>query len=77
MAIATVLAIAFVIGQGAAVWAFLKFVRSFGAYTASHEKLTVALMYTHESNLAIHEANKQILAKLTDMQARIKTKGVA
>jgi len=62
--LASVVAIALVLAQGAAVWAFLHFVRSFGAYTESQRQLTAALLTTHESNLLLHRAQVQMLEEL-------------
>lgn len=70
MAIATILAIAMILAQGAAVWGFLRFVKSFGAYTASQEKMTNALLYTHESNLLVHQANLRVLAELQKLRRK-------
>jgi hypothetical protein len=60
----SVLAAAVVIAQGFAVWGFLRFVKSFGAYTESQQAMTRALLHAHESNLALHEQNISILQEL-------------
>ena len=70
--LATLVACGLILAQLGAVWAFLRFVKSFGAYTASQEKLAAALLYTHESNLAVHESNRQLLDRLAAMQERAK-----
>lgn len=62
--LAMVVACALVIAQGLAVLAFLRFVKSFGAYTESHQKMTNALIYTHESSLLIHQQQQKILEEL-------------
>ena len=77
MMFSTILAIGLVIAQGAVVWGFLRFVKSFGAYTASQQQLTAALLYTHESNLALHQSNQCMLERLATLQASLKTKEVA
>ena len=77
MVMATVIAVAVVVAQGAAVWGFLRFVKSFGAYTESQHKLTAALLYTHESNLALHESNERLFQRLAVMQAYANAKEVA
>jgi hypothetical protein len=59
--LSAIVASALVIAQGLVVWAFLRFVKSFGSYTESQQKMTNALLYTHESNLAIHRQNQQML----------------
>lgn len=64
MAIATVLAFALIIAQGVAVWGFLRFVKSFGAYTKAQQELTSAILSTHELNLALHRENQRILEEL-------------
>lgn len=68
MMLATTVAVALILAQGAAVWAFLRFVTSFGAYTKSNESLTAALLTTHESNLLLHQANLRVLAALKQAQ---------
>lgn len=68
MMLATTVALALLLAQGAAVWAFLRFVKSFGAYTKSNESLTAALLTTHESNLLLHQANLRVLAALKQAQ---------
>ena len=55
--LSSIVAAALVLAQGCAVWAFLRFVKTFGAYTASQEKMAAALLYTHESNLILHKQN--------------------
>jgi hypothetical protein len=75
--VATIVALAVVLAQGAAVWAFLRFVNSFGAYTASQQDLTAALLYTHESNMALHESNRKLFERLAVMQAYANAKEVA
>lgn len=62
--VGSIVAVALVIAQGLAVWAFLRFVSSFGAYTESQRELTGALLSTHESNLALHQSNQAILTEL-------------
>lgn len=65
--VGSLVAIALVVAQGLAVWAFLRFVRSFGAYTESQRALTGALLSTHESNLALHQSNQALLTELRRM----------
>lgn len=62
--VTTLLAIAAIIGQGLVLWGFLRFTKSFGAYTESYQAMTLALLSTHESNLAVHAANARILEEL-------------
>jgi hypothetical protein len=76
---ATLIACAVMLAQGAAVWAFLRFVKSFGAYTESQRQLTSALMATHESNLLLHRAQlathdtqMQMLAEVRQLHAKVK-----
>lgn len=64
MVMATILAIAMILAQGAAVWGFLRFVKSFGAYTEAQQALTSAILSTHELNLALHRENQRILEEL-------------
>ena len=71
-----VIAIALMLAQGAAVWGFLRFVQSFGAYTESQKSLTQALLYTHESNLLLHQTNLRLLEKLQEQTVQ-PAKGVA
>lgn len=71
-----VIAIALILAQSAAVWAFLRFVHSFGAYTETQKSLTQALLYTHESNLLVHQTNLRVLEKLKDLHAQ-PMKGIA
>lgn len=70
MAMATVLAISMILAQAAAVWGFLRFVKSFGAYTESQQQMTNALLYTHESNLLVHQANLRVLAELQQLHRK-------
>lgn len=55
----------------------LRFVRSFGAYVESHRELMRALNYTHESNVAIHEASLRILRRLDDLHEAIRKESAA
>lgn len=70
--LSSIVAAAVVIAQGLAVWGFLKFVKSFGAYTLSQQAMTNALLYTHESNLAVHHANLRILDELRTIHTHAK-----
>lgn len=69
--IAGFVAVALVVAQGLAVWAFLRFVRSFGAYTESQRQLTAALLTTHESNLMIHQSNQRMLEELRKLKREV------
>jgi hypothetical protein len=69
--LASLVAAALILAQGAAVWAFLQFVTSFGAYTESHRQLTAALLTTHESNLLLHRAQVQMLEELRAMKLSV------
>lgn len=62
--VASIVACALVLAQACAVWAFLRFVKSFGAYTVSQREMTNALLYTHESSLLIHQQQQKILEEL-------------
>jgi hypothetical protein len=64
MAIASIVAIAYVVGQGVLLWVALRFVSNFGAFVASHERATQELLLTHESNLLVHRSNLAMLDKL-------------
>lgn len=64
MVLASALAASLVVAQGVVVWGFLRFVRSFGAYTESQERFTKALLTTHESNLIVHQQNIKALGEL-------------
>lgn len=66
--LATLVASALILAQGAAVWAFLRFVKSFGGYTESNRQLTAALLTTHESNLLLHRAQVQMLEELRQLK---------
>jgi len=68
MAIASGIAIAYIIGQAVLVWFALRFVKSFGAFVESHERSTKALLLTHESNLIVHQQNLKALAELQRLQ---------
>jgi len=65
-------AIAYVIGQAVLVWFALRFVKSFGAFVASHERSTKALLLTHESNLIVHQQNLKMLGELARLQSLTK-----
>ena len=60
----SLVAMAYVVGQGVLLWALLRFVKSFGAFVESHERSTKALLLTHESNLLVHQQNIKALAAL-------------
>jgi hypothetical protein len=76
LVLSSIVAVALVVAQGLAVWAFLRFVKTFGAYTESQQKMTNALLYTHESNLLLHQETKKMLEELRAMRA-LKAKEVA
>jgi hypothetical protein len=62
--LASVIACLVVVGQGLVFWGFLKFVKSFGAYTESYRSMTTALLATHETNVLLHRENERILEEL-------------
>lgn len=62
--LSSLVAAAVILGQGFAVWGFLRFVKNFGAYTEAQEKFTRALLLTHESNLIVHQQNLKVLVEL-------------
>lgn len=64
----SIVASAVILAQGAAVWGFLRFVKSFGAYTESQRQLTAALLTTHESNLLLHRAQVEMLEELRQLK---------
>lgn len=64
MMLASSVAVALIIAQGFAVWGFLRFVKSFGAYTASQQELTAALLTVHESNHLLHLTNLRLLDEM-------------
>lgn len=64
MIVAVILAVASILGQGAVVWMFLRFVKTFGRYTESQQEFTKALLFTHESNLIVHQHNVKVLEEL-------------
>lgn len=68
MTVATILAIAIILAQCAAVWGFLRFVKSFGAYTESQQAFTSAILSTHELNMALHRENQRILEELKSLR---------
>lgn len=68
MTIASIIALAYVLGQGVLLWVALKFVKNFGAFVASHERATRELLLTHESNLLVHRSNLDMLQQLTDLK---------
>jgi hypothetical protein len=67
MALASIVATAYVLGQGVLLWMLLRFVKSFGAFVESHERSTKQLLLTHESNLIVHKSNLEMLGKLTEL----------
>lgn len=67
MALASTVAIAYVLGQGVFLWVALRFVKSFGAFVESHERATKELLLVHESNNIVHKSNLEMLAKLTEL----------
>lgn len=68
MLLSTVVAVALILAQGFAVWAFLKFVKTFGAYTESQRAFTKALLETNQNSLMVHESNVRLLEKIKDQQ---------
>lgn len=66
--VASIVGIALVVAQALAWLGFLKFVNRFGQYTDSHEKLSAALLATHESNLLLHQSNLRLLEQLKSAQ---------
>lgn len=68
--LATIVACALVLAQGLAVFAFLRFVHSFGAYTESQSHLSTAMLALHESNLLLHQTNLRVLEELKAHQMR-------
>jgi len=60
----SLIAAAAILLQGAVIWAFLKFVKSFGAYTKVQQELTSAILTTHESNLLLHRTHVQMFEEL-------------
>jgi hypothetical protein len=64
MALASIVALAYVVGQGFLLWSMLRFVRSFGAFVESHDRSSKALLLTHESNLIVHQQNLKVLTEL-------------
>lgn len=69
--VASVIAGGLILAQGCAVWAFLRFVRSFGSYTESQRDLTKALLEVNQGSLLVHQSNVEVLKKLETMQARL------
>lgn len=67
----TVVAGALIVAQGFAVWGFLRFVKTFGAYAESQHKMASALLYTHESNLLVHQQNLKILDELRKLHTKV------
>jgi len=59
-----VVAIGLILVQGFAILAFLKFVKSFGAFADSQRQLTAAILTTNESNILLHRENVRILEEL-------------
>ena len=75
--VASLIAGGLIIAQGCAVWAFLRFVKSFGDYTESQRALTTALLRVNEGSLLVHQSNVELLAKLERMQADLQRERVA
>lgn len=75
--VAALVAAALLLAQGCAVWAFLRFVKSFGDYTESQRSLTTALLRVNEGSLLVHQSNVELLAKLERMQADLQRERVA
>ena len=61
---AALVAGALVLAQGCAVWAFLRFVRSFGDYTESQRAFTKAILEVNENYLLMHQSHVALLEKL-------------
>jgi hypothetical protein len=62
--VAGLVAAGVILAQGWAVWAFLKFVKSFGAYTESQVKVYQQLHAMHQANVLLHEETARLLAEL-------------
>ena len=67
--LSSLVALAAVLVQGAIVFAFLKFVKSFGRYSEAQRQLTETLILTHQINLQLHQQNVKILERLTALHA--------
>jgi nucleoside 2-deoxyribosyltransferase len=64
MAIASIVAIAHIIGLGLLFWMALRFVKSFGAFVESHERSQRQMLLTHESQILIHQQNMKALERI-------------
>lgn len=62
--VAALVAAALVLAQGCAVWAFLRFVRSFGDYTESQRAFTKAILEVNQNYLLMHQSHVELLEKL-------------
>jgi len=74
---ASLLAAALIVASGLAVWAFLRFVKSFGAYTESYRQLAAAILTTHESNLLLHRANMKVFEELQKLHPPQRERSIA
>lgn len=59
-----VLAAALIVGEGLALLALFRVVKSFGAYVAAEREFKRAILAAAESNLLVHAQNQAILQEL-------------
>lgn len=68
--VASLIAGALICAQGCAVWAFIRFVRSFGDYTESQRAFTKSLMEVHASNVLLHERTVELIEAVKRSQQK-------
>ena len=68
MIVAGIIAGLVILAQGCAVWAFLKFVKSFGALTEAQVKAYEQMHAMHQTNLLLHEETLRLIAEVKRQQ---------
>ncbi len=74
---ASILAGAVLLGSGFVVWALLKWVKTFGDYSAKQEKVTTLLLAVHESNQMLAGQNERMLEAIRQARTNGQHKGAA
>lgn len=69
--IVTGVAVLAVVAQGLLVVGIWKFAKNLGAYAESQKAMAAALLYTHESNLALHQTNLRVLDELRKLKREV------
>lgn len=70
--VASVVAAAFLLASGGAVWSFLRFTKSFGDFTESQREFTKAILEVNQNYLLMHQSHVELLERLKAQQDHIR-----